>query len=573
MEMKNPEPNKVTPGSPEHLTQGIDALRSGQRARAQSLFARAVRQHPGDPMAWLWLSRSVDDKEQKRECLARARRLMQSPEPEGGQKSDAGQEKAPTGQEHSVGLPGVSATSAAPRLPGRRSRWKQVIIGIAAAVVLSCLAGALWRGSRAQAQNGARNASNGVVVEASGVIQGEEVSVSSEYGGPISALLVEEGQEVVTGQTIAQLDTALLDAQIEAAQAAIALAEADLARARAGARQGQIAAAEARLAQAEAARIAATQAVSDTTALVENPQEIRMQIAVLQAQIEAEKHRLAESLALKDAAEIGKDQFGEAQERIMDAGGPGSRHKVPIPGSPGSYAEYTVPSLPMEAHLAPNAWWQSWVGVNATAARVEGLEASLSQLYAQRQHPQELETQVDAALSALAQAEAQAAIAQAQVDALRTGASAEQIAALEARIDQARAALITLWSQRDKMKVRSPLDGTVTDLPVHRGEVAAPGATLATIANLRRVTLTVYVPETQVGHIHLEQSVEVAVDSAPGRAFHGTVLHIADTAEFTPRNVSTQEERVHLVFAVEIGLGNEDGALKPGMPADAVFRG
>jgi HlyD family secretion protein len=51
------------------------------------------------------------------------------------------------------------------------------------------------------------------------------------------------------------------------------------------------------------------------------------------------------------------------------------------------------------------------------------------------------------------------------------------------------------------------------------------------------------------------------------------VSHIADQAEFTPRNVSTKEERVNLVFAVEIRIANEDGALKPGMPADVTFVG
>jgi hypothetical protein len=65
----------------------------------------------------------------------------------------------------------------------------------------------------------------------------------------------------------------------------------------------------------------------------------------------------------------------------------------------------------------------------------------------------------------------------------------------------------------------------------------------------------------------------VKVDSYPGRIYEGTVVHIADRAEFTPRNVSTKEERVNLVFAVRIDLDNDDGSLKPGMPADATLGG
>jgi HlyD family secretion protein len=65
--------------------------------------------------------------------------------------------------------------------------------------------------------------------------------------------------------------------------------------------------------------------------------------------------------------------------------------------------------------------------------------------------------------------------------------------------------------------------------------------------------------------------VEVRVDSFPDRPFTGRVVAIADEAEFTPRNVQTQEERVNMVFAVDVRIPNPDHALKPGVPADAVI--
>ena len=121
------------------------------------------------------------------------------------------------------------------------------------------------------------------------------------------------------------------------------------------------------------------------------------------------------------------------------------------------------------------------------------------------------------------------------------------------------------------MAIRSPIDGMVIDCTVHQGEVAAQGATIVTVADLKQVKLTVYVPETQIGYVNLGQAVRVSVDSFANQSFEGTVTHIADEAQFTPRNVATQEERVNLVFAVELSLPNEEDALKPGMPADAVF--
>jgi HlyD family secretion protein len=85
------------------------------------------------------------------------------------------------------------------------------------------------------------------------------------------------------------------------------------------------------------------------------------------------------------------------------------------------------------------------------------------------------------------------------------------------------------------------------------------------------VTLTVYVPEAELGKVALGQTADVTVDSY-SQGFPGEVSYIASQAEFTPKNVQTQEERVHMVFAVKIHLDNPDQLLKPGMPADAIFR-
>lgn len=98
-----------------------------------------------------------------------------------------------------------------------------------------------------------------------------------------------------------------------------------------------------------------------------------------------------------------------------------------------------------------------------------------------------------------------------------------------------------------------------------------PGVPLLTIADLDELTLTVYVAENQLGKVQLGQPVSVTVDAYPERVFRGTVTWISSQAEFTPKNVQTQEERVSMVFGVKVKLSNLDHALKPGMPADAIL--
>jgi HlyD family secretion protein len=88
---------------------------------------------------------------------------------------------------------------------------------------------------------------------------------------------------------------------------------------------------------------------------------------------------------------------------------------------------------------------------------------------------------------------------------------------------------------------------------------------------LDNLTITVYLPEDRYGEIRLGQSAQVQVDSYPGESFAAEVVHIADQAEFTPRNVQTAEGRRTTVFAVRLKINVDDGKLKPGMPADVSF--
>jgi len=186
--------------------------------------------------------------------------------------------------------------------------------------------------------------------------------------------------------------------------------------------------------------------------------------------------------------------------------------------------------------------------------------------------------QVDAAEAGLANAEA-------QYDLSAAGARPEQLAAAEAQLNAAgaqaamaaaqaqvaQAAVEVIAVQIAKLTITAPADGVVLSRAIEPGEVAVPGAALLVLGRLDDLTITVYVPEDRYGVLRQGQAAQVSVDSYPGRVFAAAVSHIADHAEFTPRNVQTAEGRQSTVFAIKLTLDNADGALKPGMPADVVF--
>ncbi|HBD13497.1 MAG TPA: hypothetical protein DCZ13_15215 [Porticoccaceae bacterium] len=122
------------------------------------------------------------------------------------------------------------------------------------------------------------------------------------------------------------------------------------------------------------------------------------------------------------------------------------------------------------------------------------------------------------------------------------------------------------------LNINSPVSATVLTRNIEVGEEIPAGATTFTLVDMDRLYLKIYVPEPRIGELTLGQSGNVYVDAFPDHAFSARVSKIAQQAEFTPKNVETKEERVKLVFAVELALAdNKQRLLKPGMPADAVI--
>jgi HlyD family secretion protein len=163
-------------------------------------------------------------------------------------------------------------------------------------------------------------------------------------------------------------------------------------------------------------------------------------------------------------------------------------------------------------------------------------------------------------------ARAQADAARAQQESL-----AGQVEAARSQVTAAEAGVAAVDSQAAQLTVVSPIDGVVLTRSVEPGEYAAPGGALLVVGSLSSLTITVYVPEDRYGELSLGQTAQVSVDSFPTETFAATVAHIADQAEFTPRNVQTVEGRKSTVFAIRLSIANPDGKLKPGMPADVAF--
>ncbi len=177
-----------------------------------------------------------------------------------------------------------------------------------------------------------------------------------------------------------------------------------------------------------------------------------------------------------------------------------------------------------------------------------------------------------------------------KLDQLHRGYRPEEIAASEARyrqtqatleklengnrvedISAAKAALAYDEARFRERQVLAPAAASIEVLDVRPGDLIAPNTPVATLLERDQIYVRIYIPETQIGRVHLGQKAQIRVDSFPNQVFDGTVEQINQQAEFLPRNVQTVEERVHQVFGVKVRIDDTSHRVRAGMAADVTL--
>jgi HlyD family secretion protein len=151
---------------------------------------------------------------------------------------------------------------------------------------------------------------------------------------------------------------------------------------------------------------------------------------------------------------------------------------------------------------------------------------------------------------------------------VREGTRKEQIAVNRATMRAAQQDLELSKVRRDFTILHSPVTGVITVRQAELGEYVVPGTPVVTVADLDHLWVRAYVSETDLGRVRWGQAATVRTDTYPGKSYKGTISFISSEAEFTPKTVQTNKERVALVYRIKVDLENPNHELKPGMPAD-----
>jgi HlyD family secretion protein len=418
--------------------------------------------------------------------------------------------------------------------------------------------------------------SSPTALQASGSIEATEVAVAPELSGRLVEIKVSEGDSVQAGDVLFSLDGSLLQAQRLSAAAALAAAQANVQTAQFGldAAKSAVTAAETALelakANSQAELLSAQQALDQ---LNENAALAR---AAAESDVAAASRAVREATYQLDNFTIPNEQAGLTSMEALDLmkSRLDSARQAFEPYRNASSSDSTRQDLKKkldEAQSNYDAAVRRMEYETQVALAQARLDKALLDLEKVKDGPNPDDVAVlNARITAIQDTPLQA---QAALDQAKVGVEQAQsvLDGAGKAVEGAQAQIDAIDAQIEKLTVRAPIAGVVLTRSVQPGEVLQAGMTALTLARLDQLTVTVYLPEDRYGQISLGDPASLAVDSFPGQSFAAKVTRIADQAEYTPRNVQTQEGRQTTVYAVELTIANPEGKLKPGMPVDVTF--
>lgn len=158
-------------------------------------------------------------------------------------------------------------------------------------------------------------------------------------------------------------------------------------------------------------------------------------------------------------------------------------------------------------------------------------------------------------------------VAEAALQEAKAGPRQEDIAGAEAGLQALRNEQLRYIYLLSQYELQAPDDGVIRSRLLEAGDMASPSKPVFKLSLLGKKWVRAYVPETELGRVYEGQQARVYIDSLPGKSIGGQVGYISGTAEFTPKNVQTEELRTSLVYEVRVYVDDADNVLRLGMPA------
>jgi membrane fusion protein (multidrug efflux system) len=359
-------------------------------------------------------------------------------------------------------------------------------------------------------------------------VDGHITPMASKVYGRVEQVLVEDNQPVKAGQLLVKIDARDLEAALEQAKAAVALAES-----------------EARSAGLEVPRTSENVASGNSSA---------------DAQLLGSEADLARAQATYDQSKTSDLAYAQANVEKSRANAELAKQDL---------ARYTP--LMQKGEISKQQFDAARANADATASALNADEQRLAQA---RRNIDVAKAQLDAAKAHVEQAHA--GVATARADVKEVGMRSADAQAKLAKVAQARAARDAAELNLSYTNILAPVDGVATHKQVEPGQVVQAGQGLLVVVPLQSVWVTANFKETQLRNMRPGQKAYLKVDTY-GKTFAGHVDSLAGATGammslLPPENATGNYVKVVQRIPVKIALDpipQGQAILRPGMNVEA----
>ena len=137
----------------------------------------------------------------------------------------------------------------------------------------------------------------------------------------------------------------------------------------------------------------------------------------------------------------------------------------------------------------------------------------------------------------------------------------ERLTAANSQAAAADAAVASAQSEQERLQhmiadatLLAPKLGRILYRPANIGETLPAGGQVATMVDLSEIYMTFFLPSTQAGKLTLGAPGRIVLDAFPDRPIPANVSFVSPRAQFTPKQVETQQERERMMFRIKIRI-------------------
>ncbi|MCE1245439.1 MAG: efflux RND transporter periplasmic adaptor subunit [Firmicutes bacterium] len=400
-----------------------------------------------------------------------------------------------------------------------------------------------------------RNHNNGEV-KYSGVVEATTYDLSFEIAGKIKRYFVKEGDRVKKGTLLAALDDETLRAQLHQSQARLQTAQANLDNLIAGSRPQEIKQAQAKLAMAKA----------DLEQLENGPTSHQLDQAYSSMLASEERYKMTENGYRKEDVESAKNSLQSAKSNYEIAKKDYDRYQNLYKIE--AVSAQTLDNKRNQFEIAKSNYDNAQENLKkmSTGYREEEKASSYQDYQSLKARYDDLAAgtryeQIEKSRNDVKYWENQLSL-------LVEGSRKDDIKAARKKVDEAEAAVEMAKIQLKNSRIFAPADAVVITKNFEEQERTAANVPVISLADIEHPWVYIFIPEPQMNSVKLGQPASISVDSFKDRKFTGKISRIYEKAEYTPKFIQTEQERVNLVFKAKVEVDNPDMALKPGSPAD-----